>query len=227
MLSFIGSLLFLFFTAILVVRLMGKTALAQFTPHDFTAIFFIIAMAMNPIDADSIGKALVGILLIITLHLSFARLSLYNHLNRFLIGEPAILIKHGKLDRSNLKKSRFSLAELLSSVRSQGYKDLTTIQYAILEPNGAISVLPKENAAPVTKQDIRMEPEYQGFPVAVIVEGDIQHEHLKMIHKDETWLKHAVKKAGFGSIRHVFFAVVKDPEHSLIIDDGHGVIRKY
>ncbi|MGY4689962.1 DUF421 domain-containing protein [Salibacterium sp. K-3] len=227
MLSFIGSLLFLFFTAIVVVRFMGKTALAQFTPHDFTAIFFIIAMAMNPIDADSIGKALIGILLIITLHLSFARLSLYNRLNRFLIGEPAILIKHGKLDRSNLKKSRFSLAELLSSVRSQGYKDLTTIQYAILEPNGAISVLPKESMAPVTKQDINMEPEYQGFPVAVIVEGDIQHEHLKMIDKDETWLEHAVKKAGFGGIRQVFLAVVQDPDHSLIVDDGHGTIRKY
>ncbi|WP_212634940.1 DUF421 domain-containing protein [Salibacterium halotolerans] len=204
---------------------MGKTALAQFTPHDFTAIFFIIAMAMNPIDADSIGKALIGILLIITLHLSFARLSLYNHLNRFLIGEPAILIKHGKLDRRNLKKSRFSLAELLSSVRSQGYSDVTTIQYAILEPNGAISVLPKPEMMPATKEDMSIEPDYQGFPMALIVEGDIQHEHLKMIEKDEVWLKHAVKKAGFTGVRAVFFAVVKDTDHSLIIDDGHGTIR--
>ncbi|MFZ4452438.1 DUF421 domain-containing protein [Salibacterium aidingense] len=225
MLSFIGSLLFLFFVAIVVVRFMGKTALAQFTPHDFTAIFFIIAIAMNPIEVNTIGKALTGIVLIIVLHLSFSRLSLYNSLNRFIVGEPTILIKHGKLDRANLKKSRFSLAELLSSVRSQGYADISNIQYAILEPNGAISVLPKEEAMPVTAKMMELEPEYQGFPMAVIIEGDIQYENLRLIHKDKTWLEEAMKETGFSNVRDVFYASVKDTNRSLVVDDGQGTIR--
>ncbi|RSL31940.1 DUF421 domain-containing protein [Salibacterium salarium] len=224
MLTYIGTLLLLLLVSIIVVRFMGKTALSQFTPHDLAAIFFIIAIAMNAVEVEGILQSLVGIGIVISVHITLSKLSLYNRLNRFVIGEPTILIKHGKLIRSNLKKSRFSLAELLSSIRSKGIADITTIQYAILEPDGGISVLPKEEVLPVTTKMAGYDPDYQGFSISVIIEGEIQHRNLALIHKDEQWLLQEIKAAGFTKLNHVFYASVNDTNHSLVVDNGKGFL---
>ncbi|WP_117156180.1 DUF421 domain-containing protein [Paraliobacillus quinghaiensis] len=201
---------------------MGKTALAQFTPHDLTAIFFIVTIAMKSIEVKGMSYSFIGILVIITVHITLSKLSLYNRLNRFVIGEPTIMIKHGKLIKPNLTKSRFSLAELLSSIRSKGYADISDIQYAILEPNGDISVMPKEELMPVTPEMLGYERQYQGLPIAVVIEGEIQHKNLKLIHKDKQWLLNQIKSAGFTKLNTIFYAYVRDTDYSLVIDTGKG-----
>ena len=207
---------------VIVVRFMGKTALAQFTPHDLTAIFFIVTIAMKSIEIKGMSYSFIGIMAIIIVHITLSKLSLYNRLNQFVIGEPTIMIKHGKLIKSNLTKSRFSLAELLSSIRSKGYADINDIQYAILEPNGDISVMPKEELMPVTPKMLGYERKYQGLPIAVVIEGEIQHQNLKLIHKDKQWLLHQIEAAGFIKLNTIFYAFVRDADYSLVIDTGKG-----
>lgn len=224
MLLFIGTILSLLLVAIVVIRFMGKSALAQFTPHDLTALFFIVTLAIKPIKVEGISQAIIGILIVISTHMALSRLSLYKHLNRFVIGEPTILIKHGKLIKANLKKSRFSLSELLSSIRSKGYADVTNIQYAILEPNGEISVLPKEESMPVTPKILNCSVEYNGLPIAVVIEGKIQYKNLELIQKDKQWLLNAIKGTGFSDLNHIFYASVRDDDYSLTVDNGKGKI---
>ncbi|MYL65742.1 DUF421 domain-containing protein [Bacillus hwajinpoensis] len=222
MLSFIGTVLILFLVTIVVIRFMGKSALAQFTPHDLTALFFIVTLAIKAIKVEGVTQALIGIAIIIIIHISLSKLSLYKHLNRFVIGEPTILIKHGKLIKMNLKKSRFSLSELLSSIRSKGYADVTNIKYAILEPNGEISVLPKEESMPVTPKILKCHVDYSGLPIAVVIEGKIQYKNLELIHKDKEWLLNEIKAAGVANIKHIFYASVRDDDYSLTVDNGKG-----
>ncbi|MFB4166188.1 DUF421 domain-containing protein [Alteribacillus sp. JSM 102045] len=114
------------------------------------------------------------------------------------------------------------MSELLSSIRSKGYPDIQNIQYAILEPNGDISVMPKEEELPATPKMLGHEMEYRGFPIPVIVEGNIQHENLKLIHKDQQWLINEIKAAGFTTWNNIFYASVRDTNHSLIVDEGKG-----
>ncbi|RSL30574.1 DUF421 domain-containing protein [Salibacterium salarium] len=222
MLLFLGTLLVLFAVTVIVVRFMGKSALSQFTPHDLIAIFFIIGLAMSVLEVEGIFQSSIGIVVVIVVHILLSKLSLYNKLNKLVIGEPTIFIKHGKLIRANLKKSRFSLSELLASIRSKGYADISNIQYAILEPSGDISVLPNENAMPVTPNMLGYQLEYQGTPIAVIVEGEIQHRNLELIHKDRDWLMEKVQAAGFTKVNDIFYASVRDSDHSFLVDDGEG-----
>lgn len=137
-------------------------------------------------------------------HIGFSKLMLVNWLNRIFIGKPTIIIKHGKLIKANLQWSAFSLPEMLSEVREKGYPDITKIDYALIEPNGGISVVPKQEAAPVTPEQLDAELDYQGVPLAVVIEGRIQHENLAHINLDEPTLRKKLTKEGYPDLQDIF-----------------------
>lgn len=168
--------------------MLGKSALAQLTPHDFGAIIFLSYLAFQAIPVSGALQAFLGMVVITCLHLILTKLSLFNKLNRFILGHPIILIKHGDIIFENLQKSRYPIAELLSNLRVAGYPSVHEIEYAILEANGAISILPKRELVPLTPKDLNIDVKYAGLPIALIVDSQIQYDNLKLIHKDEKWL---------------------------------------
>ena len=91
-------------------------------------------------------------------------------------------------------KSRYPIAELLSNLRVAGYPSVHEIEYAILEANGAISILPKRELVPLTPKDLNIDVKYAGLPIALIVDSQIQYDNLKLIHKDEKWLYKELKE---------------------------------
>ncbi|WP_319592978.1 DUF421 domain-containing protein [Bacillus paralicheniformis] len=217
MFVFVVKLILLFLVFILAVKLLGKSALAQLTPYDFGAIIFLAYLAFGPIEVKGIEEGIIGMAVITIAHLLISRLSLFNWLNTFIIGRPTILIKHSKFIYKNLERSRYSLAELLSNLRASGYPDIKDIEYAILEANGEISILPKKELVPVTRKDLHIKHEYSGLPIAVVIEGKVQKQNLKLIHKDEEWLKNELKAKGYHQIKDIFYASVRDNDHSMTI----------
>ncbi|GAA0614125.1 DUF421 domain-containing protein [Virgibacillus siamensis] len=226
MLLFIGKVLLIYIISIIAIRLMGKTAFAQLTAHDLTGIFFVVSLAAGPLFTRNILHAVVGITVVVLIHITFSRLTLINKLNKPFIGQPTIVVKHGKLIKNNLKKSTFTLEELLSNLREKGYPDLATIEFVLIEANGGISILPKQEAAPVTPGQLGIETEFQGMPVSVIVEGKIQHRNLKLIHKNEQWLRKELQEAGYIRLDQIFYATVRDSSHQLTVDTGEGNFKK-
>jgi len=221
MFIFVGKLILFFGLVILAMRFMGKTVLAQLTPPDLAAIVFLVTLSVSPIKAHGIGQAIVGIIIIVTMYLLFSKLSLFRWLNRLFIGQPSILIKHGKISKKELRKTRFSLVELLSAIRSAGYPNIQDLDYVILEPNGSLSILPNQAVVNLTPKHLNIETDYQGLPIAVIVEGKVQDKNLRLIQKDEKWLQEELMKEGFHQINTIFYAAVSDKDHSLIVDTGN------
>ncbi|AYE53720.1 DUF421 domain-containing protein (plasmid) [Priestia megaterium NCT-2] len=221
MFIFIGKLILFFGLVILAMRFMGKTVLAQLTPPDLAAIVFLVTLSVSPIKANGIGQAIVGIIIIVTMYFLFSKLSLFRWLNRLFIGQPSILIKHGKISKKELRKTRFSLVELLSAIRSAGYPNIQDLDYVILEPNGSLSILPNQAVVNLTPKHLNIETDYQGLPIAVIVEGKVQDKNLRLIQKDEKWLQEELMKEGFHQINTIFYAAVSDKDHSLIVDTGN------
>ncbi|MDM5214707.1 DUF421 domain-containing protein [Peribacillus sp. NJ4] len=221
MFTFIGKLILLFGLVILAMRCMGKTVLAQLTPPNLAAIVFLVTLSVSPIKADGIGQTIAGIITIVIMYLLFSRLSLFRRLNRMFIGQPSILIKHGKISKKDLRKTRFSLVELLSTIRAAGYPNIRDIDYVILEPNGELSILPNQSVVNLTPRHLNIETDYQGLPIAMVVEGKIQHKNLRLIQKDEKWLQEELTTQGFHQINNIFYAAVTDKDHSLIVDNGN------
>ncbi|MFY0544980.1 DUF421 domain-containing protein [Brevibacillus sp. H7] len=222
MLVYLGKVIVLYGLSVLAIRLMGKAALAQLTPHDLTAIVFLATLAISPIATDNFGEAVAGIVIVTLIHILITRLTLFRWLNHYLIGHPTLLIKHGKIIKSNLRRSRYSLVELLASIRTAGYPDVQDVEYAILEPTGEISILPRRDVTPVTPRHLDISIEYQGLPISVIIEGKIQHQNLKLIQKDEKWLMNQLEALGYSQLKSIFYAAVRDTDHSLTVDLGDG-----
>ncbi|WP_186578781.1 DUF421 domain-containing protein [Aquibacillus kalidii] len=208
MLLFIGKVITLFFIYVGAIRLLGKTALAQLTPHDFGAIFFLAYLLYGSIEVDGMLQGLVGVITVITLYFFVAKLSLWNRFSRFITGEPVFLIRNGKIIIDNLKRTSFSLVELMSAIRVAGYREINDVGYALLEPNGDISVLPKKEH--IEQERLHSHSEGIGLPIAVIIDGAIQPKYLKSIHKDEEWLKGQLEEEGYQDLSKIFLATVSD-----------------
>ncbi|SFA82961.1 Uncharacterized membrane protein YcaP, DUF421 family [Lentibacillus halodurans] len=222
---FIGKTILLYFITIMIIRTMGKSAFAQLTAHDLAAIFFVISLATGPVVTENLVQTITGLVVIGLVHIGFSRLMLFNRLNKIFVGKPTVVIKHGSLIQENLKGSHFTLSELLSEVREKGYPDISIIDYGIIEPNGGISIVPKQEIAPVTPEQLDVETSYQGLPIAVIIEGRTQHQNLELINKDEQWLDKKLAAAGYPDRNQIFYAAVRDGDDSLLIDTGAGSNR--
>ncbi|WP_227936121.1 DUF421 domain-containing protein [Alkalihalobacillus deserti] len=207
----------LFISVFIVMRLLGKTLLSQWTAYDLVTVIFLSYSALGAVKIKGFFHALLCIILIGFFYLTLSRLSLREALTRFIIGEPTILIKNGEIIQKNLKQIRYSITELLSSIRSFGYPDIQDIEYAILEPNGHMSVIPKSYLRTLTPNDLNIKPKYPGLPITVISEGRIKHENLKFMSKTEKWLKNELEGKGFHDFRAIFYAYVKEENNSLTV----------
>jgi uncharacterized membrane protein YcaP (DUF421 family) len=207
----------LFLLVFIVMRLLGKTLLSQWTAYDLVTIIFLSYSALGAVKVQGFFHAVICIVLIGFFYMTLSRLSLREALSHFIIGEPTILIKNGEIVQKNLKQIRYSITELLSSIRSSGYPDIQNIEYAILEPNGQISVIPKNHLRALTPKDININPEFQGIPITVIAEGRIKRKNLFFINKTEDWLKNELQCKGYHDLNAIFYAYVKDDNDSLTI----------
>ena len=130
-----------------------------------------------------------------------------------LCGKPTILIYRGKINEKALRKERFTINELEERLRGNNIISLGDVEYAILETGGGISVVPKPSKRNTIPEDFNIEPEYEGIPYDLVVDGIIMYNNLQDIGKDYNWLKKEINKFNI------------EPEQALIVTfDGKGQI---
>lgn len=139
------------------------------------------------------------------------------------MGVPTILIEHGELLIDGLKKVKFDINELLEECRINGYFDISEIEYAIMETNGTVSILPKGEYKPVTMKDMNLKATKQGLCANVIIDGKIMKNNLENIHKDENWLEKKLKIKGYKKLDDIMLATVDMNEKLVIYEKNRGV----
>lgn len=133
------------------------------------------------------------------------------HLRRIIDGQPTILIKKGKLDRNAIKKTRINMDDLSMMLREQNAYSVTDVEYAILEPDGKISVMKKSGKEQVTKDDMKLPlPDYRQMPAEIIVDGKIIKHNLHEFNKDENWLMSQLKQQNIATIKDVFYSELQE-----------------
>jgi uncharacterized membrane protein YcaP (DUF421 family) len=137
-------------------------------------------------------------------------------LRRFFMGTPTVLIQNGKILEKNLKKVKFDLNDLLEEVRIDGYFDLSQVEYAIMEANGSLSILPKTEYKTVTVGDMKLKTPKEGLCANVIIDGKIMHNNLDKIGKKEKWLNSQLKVKGYSDISKILLATI-DINDKLVI----------
>ncbi|MDD6189009.1 MAG: DUF421 domain-containing protein [Clostridiales bacterium] len=126
---------------------------------------------------------------------------------KYLNGTPTILMDHGKLYRENMKKARLDLSEFMVMCRQQGYFDLTSIQTAVFEYNGKLTILPVSSQRPVTPNDMNLAPEQELLFTELIMDGRILEDNLKRMGLDITWLDKQLEQRHIHTAKDVFLAL--------------------
>ena len=204
-LTTVGSFSVLFLSA----KLIGHKQIAQLDFFDYiTGITIGSIAAEMATELEEPWKPMIAMVIYggITLALSLIS-SRFPRSRKYLNGTPTILLDHGKLYYENLKKARLDLSEFLVLCRQQGYFDLTTIQTAIFEYNGKLTILPVTTQRPVAPQDLDLSPDQELIFTELIMDGRILEGNLHRMGPDRTWLDKQLKQRHISSAKEVFLAV--------------------
>ncbi|NMM61503.1 DUF421 domain-containing protein [Clostridium sp. P21] len=201
----------LYFLVIISMRLMGKKQIGELQPFELAVTIMISELASFAIQ-DTRIPIIHGVIAIITLLLIQTFLSVLElkseKIRLLLNGKPSILINNGKIDIKELKRQQFNINDLMEELRLQGYYNLDDVHYVILETSGQVSVIPKTDLAPATKGDLKVPFKQDTIPITLILDGSINHDNLKILNKDETWLNEKLKKLNINSSKEVFIALI-------------------
>ncbi len=191
MLTILIRTLILYASLIITMRFMGKRQLGELEVTDLVTTLLLSEVATLPLSDTNIplSHALIPILSLMALEVVLSGALLrYPKLKRFFGVHPAILVRDGRPVRRTLRAMRISSEELLSQLRLKDVTDLREIAYAILEPNGQISIVKRATARQPTTQELGVNPPESGMMHLIVSDGRINHHSLELAGKDERWL---------------------------------------
>lgn len=176
---------------------MGKRQIGQMQPSELILAIMVSDLATVPME--STGKPLLGgIIPIITLMTAEIALSFLSQkserIRKILSGSASLIINKGKIDIDELKRLRVNIDDLSEELRMNGYSSVGEIEYAILETNGEISIIPKSHVKPVTPQDLHLTVKPATMHKNIIKDGVVEFANLREIGKNKKWLDEMLKK---------------------------------
>lgn len=190
-LSYIRTIV-LYLVLIAVIRLMGKRQIGQMEASEFVVTMLVANLASIPMQDGAIPlfSGIVPIVTVLGVELVLSALSLRSmKLRRLLCGKPVILIENGTILQQNLRKTRVTLDELTGHLREKDVLDLRSVQYAILETNGNLSVFPYPKERPASAKEAGIPARKQYLPVTIISDGKLLSENLSKAKKDARWVQ--------------------------------------
>lgn len=211
------SLIVLFF----ITKLIGRKQVSELSLFDYT-----IGISIGNFAAESTMNFEIpfihGVVAVVTFGIVAYLVSIVTMksilLRRFLIGAPIVVIEKGKILENSMKKLRIDINDLLEQVRNAGYFDLSTVEYALMEPNGKLSILLKSEYQPVINKDMNIKISKASLCTNVMIDGIIMSNNLKYIGKDETWLIHELKVKGYKTYNNIILVTVDNNEKLTIYE---------
>lgn len=198
-----------FVLTLLLVRLMGKRQTSQLTLFDLVTVM-VLGVTVAVISSNLInlanGLAVLAVWTILPIALYFLALK-YKTVRDILQGKETVLINHGKVLEDKLLEVRFTPEDLLSQLRRKSAFQVADVEFAMLEPNGEVSVLLKKDKLPVSANTLGIQVINQSVPQTVMLDGVVMDEPLTALGLNRSWLHTELEKAGVAP-ENVFIAQV-------------------
>ncbi|MCL6661958.1 DUF421 domain-containing protein [Paenibacillus polymyxa] len=208
-----------FLTLIIYTRVLGKQQMGNLTYFDYINGITIGSIA-GTFATDLSSKAwihFVALTIFTIITIIFQYITLKNRtISKLMDSDPTLIIQNGKILEQNLSKMRVKFDELTMMLRQKDVFDITTLDYAILEPDGSLSVVLKPENQPVTAKDMHMHPPKSKLMTEIIIDGLLIKQNLEERHKDINWLSEQLKKQNI-TIQDIAFAAIL-PNDKLYVD---------
>lgn len=208
-----------FFVLLILARVMGKKQISNLTFFDY-----IIGISIGSIAAsfttDLQVEASVHFAGLITWALWEVLLgTVALHSRRFrkvLDGEPTVVVHNGKILENALERMNYTIDDLRMQLRQKDAFSFAEVEFAILEPDGSLSVLKKAQHQAVTPQDMGIETQYKGVAVELIIDGHVVESNLRQLNLSRKWLDEQLRQRNV-PLSQVYYAEI-DTSGQLYID---------
>ncbi len=197
---------FLYVVIFFVFRIMGKREIGELSLLDlvvFVMIADIAVIGIENYDGEIIEAVLpIVTLFIIQMTIAFASLKL-PFLRKVIDGEPTFLIHNGKINQKAMKKLRYNMDDLLMQLREKGVRNISEVEFGIVEASGKLSVYEFEEPAPLAA--------VKPAPILTLIQdGKVMKENLKGIGRTESWLTAELRRYGHPDLKDVFLCSLED-----------------
>ena len=208
-----------FFWLFLLTKIMGQRNLGRLHPFDFAIAILVSGTATGVLNSPRNSLisvfATTGSVALLSIGISFLCLKT-NKFRRFVQGKPYILVENGKINKQEMGKSWFNIDDLMFELRQKNVPNLQDVEFAILETDGKMSVIPKSQARPIQPRDLRIQTGYEGMPTVLIEDGNVITDNLIRNNLDQAWLISQLKNYNINNISDVFLAVLSTDGQLLI-----------
>ncbi|QDP99411.1 DUF421 domain-containing protein [Lysinibacillus fusiformis] len=212
-----------FFVLLTLTRFLGKKQLSHLTFFNYVTGITIGSMAANMVvlSTNDYTKDLLSLVIWCLLTTILSYISLKSGKIRVILdGQPTIIIKHGEIDRKALKRTGVNIDDLTMMIRQYQTFSITEIDYAILEPNGRLSILKKPEYQGTQKSDLKIYPSSPAYlPIEIITDGKLLPKNLLEVGKSRDWLNKELSKVKIKDVEEVFYAEIQS--------DGGLFIQKF
>lgn len=189
--------LFFYLVITIAIRLMGKRQIGDMQPNELVVTLLISELAAIPLqDMDQpilSGISAIVFLVIIEILVSVASLKSF-FVRKIINGQSVVIIKNGAVDQKAMQDVRMTVLDLVELLRGQEVFDISQVAFAVLEVNGELSVLLKNDEQPVTKKEAGIKTEADALPLPVITDGKIVKESLKALEISNKNITERLKK---------------------------------
>ena len=198
-----------FIALFIIVKLLGKTQLSKITPFDFISALVLGELLGNALFDQKIGITYIlfalflwGILLLSIEYLGqkFIKIRPYTQ------GSPSIVIRNSIIDRNQLKKNKVNINQLQTLLRQKDIFSVREVEYAILEPNGTLSVLKKPQYSELKQKDLNLQTSGANLSYTIISDGEVLWENLEELGFDKNWLYSHLSAKGITNPKDVYYA---------------------
>ena len=202
--------LIVFIMLAVLARIIGRKILTQMTYFDF-----VVAISIGSVSGTYIVQTIPGMWILVgpVLLAAFAIFLDYGHvksirLRKLSQGEPVIVIQNGNIMEKNMKKVRYHLDSLEMQLRDKNVFDFGEVEFAVLEPNGKLSVLKKSQYTPLTPKDMNLNTKYKGLSTEIIKDGELLEQNLIQNKLSRDWLMQELKHRGIEKISDIVYAAL-------------------
>jgi uncharacterized membrane protein YcaP (DUF421 family) len=192
--------------------MMGKKQVGQLTFFNYITGISIgaIAAAISIDRSINVGEGFVGLIGWALLTHLVAFINLKSRKARVVLdGQPTIVIKNGDILDNAMAGAGLNMDDLSMLLREKDIFSTKDVDYAILEPDGKLSVLKKVNKQNPTKKDLQVKtvkPLY--MPTEIIVDEKVVSKNLTELNLSEKWLQKQMEQAGL-SLDQIFYAEIQ------------------
>ena len=183
----------------ILLRIFGKKEFSQLNVFDFV-VFLIIAEIMT----DTVGNedftffhCVIATVTLIVVDRLVSMVTLKSKKLRDIFeGRPTYIIFKGKLNQEKMKEQRYTVDDLSHHLRVNDIDSISKVEFALLETNGSLSIIPKDECC-------------VELPDALICDGIVDEDNLKLLNRDLNWLKKELKKQHIDHIEDVFYCILE------------------